>query len=87
VFNLDNLNTTGDPQPDGVFDFVEGVTINSRTGRVMFPFSNPLSARPCQEDQQPVLAERYTYPDLYTNTITRAREYPEKNRFTFERLL
>jgi cell surface protein SprA len=63
---------------------VEGVTINSRTGRVMFPFSNPLSADLAKKINNPVLAERYTYPDLYTNTITRAREYPEKNRFTLK---
>lgn len=84
VFNLDNLNTTGDPQPDGVFDFVEGVTINSRTGRVMFPVLEPFGADLAKKINNPVLAERYTYPDLYTNTITRAREYPEKNRFTLK---
>lgn len=84
VFNLDNLNTTGDPQPDGVFDFVEGVTINSRTGRIMFPVLEPFGADLAKKINNPVLAERYTYPDLYTKTITRAREYPEKNRFTLK---
>jgi cell surface protein SprA len=28
IFNLDKLNVTGDPQPDGRFDFVTGLTIN-----------------------------------------------------------
>lgn len=84
IFNLDNLNTTGDPQPDGVFDFVEGVTINSRTGRVMFPVLEPFGSDLAKKINNSALAERYTYPDLYTRTITRAREYPEKNRFTIK---
>jgi len=84
IFNLDNLNTTGDPQPDGVFDFVEGITINSRTGRVMFPVLEPFGSDLAKKINNPGLAERYTYPDLYTRTITRAREYPEKNRFTLK---
>jgi len=73
VFNLDNLNTTGDPQPDGVFDFVEGVTINSRTGRIMFPILEPFGSDLAKRINNSVLAERYTYPELYTKTITRAR--------------
>jgi cell surface protein SprA len=84
IFNLDNLNTTGDPQPDGVFDFVEGVTINSRTGRIMFPVLEPFGSDLAKKINNSSLAERYTYPDLYTRTITRAREYPEKNRFTLK---
>ncbi|MFZ1357516.1 MAG: cell surface protein SprA, partial [Saprospiraceae bacterium] len=78
------MNTTGDPQPDGVFDFVEGVTINSRTGRIMFPVLEPFGSDLAKKINNSSLAERYTYPDLYTRTITRAREYPEKNRFTLK---
>jgi cell surface protein SprA len=84
VFNLDNLNTTGDPQPDGVFDFVEGVTINSKTGRIMFPVLEPFGSRLAEKIGNKVEAEKYTYPQLYETTITRAREFPEYNRFTLK---
>ncbi len=82
VFNLDNLNVLGDPCPDGVFDFVPGVTINPRNGRIMFPvlepFSNSLSDRIASQR----LKDKYDYFVLYDSTIVRAREYQDLNRFT-----
>ena len=36
VFNFDQLNTNNDPGPDGVFDFIDGVTINASNGRIYF---------------------------------------------------
>ncbi len=41
LFNLDRLNPQGDPQPDGNFDWIEGITIDSRNGRVVFPVLEP----------------------------------------------
>ena len=37
VFNFDKLNNNNDPGPDGVFDFIDGVTINASNGRIYFP--------------------------------------------------
>ena len=37
LVNLDRLNNQNDPQPDGVFDFIEGFTIISSMSRVIFP--------------------------------------------------
>ena len=91
VFNLDNLNGTLDPQPDGRFDFVEGITINSRNGRVMFPklepFGSALQEAIVNSSGDPtnpsIIAEanQYTYQQLYDSTIVVARQYPEFNRF------
>ena len=41
LVNLDRLNNQNDPQPDGVFDFVEGYTVNSQMRRVIFPLLEP----------------------------------------------
>jgi cell surface protein SprA len=30
-----------DPQPDGVFDYVEGYTVISKMGRIVFPLFEP----------------------------------------------
>jgi cell surface protein SprA len=38
------LNLQGDPGPDGIFDFVPGLTINLRSGRVMFPVLEPFGS-------------------------------------------
>jgi cell surface protein SprA len=81
VFNLDNLNPNGDPGPDGVFDFVNGITINTRNGRVMFPVLEPFGKSLSEQITQPVQRERYVYQMLYDSTVTRAREYPELNRY------
>ncbi len=92
LFNLDQLNVQGDPCPDGVFDFVAGVTINQRNGRIMFPLLEPFGSslkdiltelnptNPGMPDS--VLNAKYVYEDLYSQTVTRARENLEKNRFT-----
>jgi cell surface protein SprA len=41
VLNLDRLNQQNDQSPDGVFDFIDGVTINANNGRVIFPVIEP----------------------------------------------
>lgn len=43
VFNLDNLNTTGDPivGGDGFFDFVPGITIDPESGSIIFTSVEP----------------------------------------------
>ncbi|MDP4709729.1 MAG: cell surface protein SprA [Saprospiraceae bacterium] len=82
VFNLDILNVQGDPQPDGVFDYVEGVTINTRNGRIMFPVLEPFGSSLGRQIEDDRLREKYVYQELYDRTIFLAREFPEKNRFT-----
>ncbi len=81
VFNLDNLNVQGDPCPDGVFDFVPGITINPRNGRIMFPVLEPFSTAITDNISNPTLQDKYNYFVLYDSTITRAREYQELNRY------
>jgi cell surface protein SprA len=43
---VDNLNQQNDKQPDGYFDFLEGVTIDSQNGRIMFPVLGTFWIRP-----------------------------------------
>ena len=81
VFNLDNLNSQGDPLRDGVFDFVPGLTINTQSGRVMFPVLEPFGSSLARQINDPVLERKYTYQQLYDSTLTQAREFTELNRF------
>jgi len=41
LFNLDRLNRFNDPQSDGIFDYVPGVTVIPSTGTVVFPVLEP----------------------------------------------
>lgn len=81
LFNLDQLNIQGDPQPDGIFDFVPGLTINLQNGRVMFPVLEPFGSS-LSKELEPQYRDQYAYQELYDSTLFLAREFPEKNRFT-----
>jgi cell surface protein SprA len=84
IFNLDRLNVQGDPQPDGVFDYVEGVTINSRQGKIIFPVLEPFGRALERKIGDPLLSRKYVFQQLYDTTITAAREFPEFNVFTIK---
>ncbi len=81
IFNLDQLNVQGDPVPDGVFDFVEGLTINTRNGRIMFPVLEPFGSALNRELTNPADKRRFVYDTLYSQTLFNAREFQEFNRF------
>ncbi len=83
LFGLDNLTTTGDPQPggDGQFDFVNGVTFDLNTGRMMFPRLEPFGSDLAERLDEPELIEQFVFQELYDSTLVVAREYTEKNRF------
>lgn len=81
VFNLDRLNQQLDPKPDGVFDFVEGLTVDASGGRIIFPMVEPFGNYLADKFKNKDLAEKYAFPELYDETQTRARQIAEKNKF------
>jgi len=84
LLNLDNLNSQQDNQFDGVFDFIEGVTMISSKGRVIFPVVEPfgdyLRSKFNTSTNQEVV-DSYVYDPLYDNTLTIAQQYPELNKY------
>ncbi len=82
LFQLDRLNSRLDPQQDGIFDFIPGVTVNTRTGSIIFPVLEPFgnSLRQLLNNDEE-LYQKYGFPELYNNTVIVAREQLEKNRF------
>ncbi|MBS7566064.1 cell surface protein SprA [Mucilaginibacter sp. Bleaf8] len=83
---LDTLNQQNDrlPEGDGYFDFLEGVTIDSQNGRIIFPvvepFGSDLARRFTAGEQD--LARRYVFQPLYDSTRTIAQQYfPQLNRY------
>ncbi|RYY91058.1 MAG: cell surface protein SprA, partial [Chitinophagaceae bacterium] len=41
LLRLDRLNNQNDPQPNGVFDYIEGITVVSAQSRIVFPVLEP----------------------------------------------
>lgn len=81
VLNLDNLNTMQERAPDGLFDWIEGITINSQTGRVIFPVLEPFGSYLKSKFINPELADYYCFPQLYDSTRFAAIQLPQFNKF------
>jgi cell surface protein SprA len=86
LLNLDNLNSQNDPYSDGLFDFINGVTINSSNGRVFFPVLEPFGADlekviRANVDNPETVINKYVFQALYDSTKTKAQQMAEKNKF------
>ncbi|HQG68561.1 MAG TPA: cell surface protein SprA, partial [Paludibacteraceae bacterium] len=81
VMNLDRLNTKNAAQPDGKFDYVEGYTVLSSSGRIIFPVLEPFGSHLRKAIGNDQIAEKYVFQELYDSTLVTAREYSEKNKF------
>jgi len=97
LVNLDNLNANNErvdcPEfddegnlistvtGDGVFDFVEGLTIYKQRGRLMFPVLEPFGTDLKKEFANKIEANKFTFQELYDSTRTLALQVPKNNRF------
>ena len=81
LLNLDNLNSQLDPNPDGMFDFIDALTIYPNKGRVVFPAIEPFGSYLKSKISNSGLADKYAFEDLYTKTQNQAQQLAEKNKF------
>lgn len=81
VMNLDKLNKQQDPYPDGVFDYIEGITVRSNNGRIIFPVLEPFGQHLADSILDQTLIEKYTFQSLYDSTRTVAEQDAEHNKF------
>jgi len=84
VMGLDNLNSQLERQPDGFFDFIDGVTVESDKGKIVFPFVEPFGSHLKNMIADPVIASKYIFQEIYDSTQTVARQMAEKNKFTLK---
>ena len=95
VFNFDRLNVYNDPQNggDGFFDYLPGITVDARNGRIIFTKVEPFGEYlydllgdganyddPNFTPNNPN-QERYVFRDLYKLTKAAALEEADKNKF------
>ena len=81
VFNLDNTNTALESTPDGVFDFIPGVTINPERGRLYLPMLEPFGSYLEKKINNSSDAAQYCYNQLYDSTKTIAKQNAERDKF------
>jgi cell surface protein SprA len=95
VFNLDKLNFNNDPQAggDGFFDFMQGLTIDTQNGRIIFTTKEPFGAllfsklsNGAGEDYKDVSTynsnqRKFVFREMYANTQAGALQDADKNKF------
>ncbi len=81
VMNLDRIDSNEASNPDGFFDFIEGYTILSSQGKIIFPVVEPFGSHLATKIGNPVIAEKYVYQELYDSTLIVARQFADKNKF------
>ncbi|MBK7883300.1 MAG: cell surface protein SprA [Chitinophagaceae bacterium] len=86
LINVDRLNNQLDPQPDGVFDYVEGFTVMSEYSRVMFPVLEPFGRNLAEKiyDVVPPEAKDTLFYALYDSIKAVAVQFPNLNRFVLK---
>lgn len=92
IMNLDNLNQQNDPQKDGNFDYISGITIDPDKGKIIFPVLEPFgssnlvrnTANPdgwFDETTEVGLINKYVFDELYNSTQADALQAANKNKF------
>lgn len=83
VLNLDKMNKQTEAKPDGVFDLIEGVTVNMLNGRIIFPVREPFGQflKNKFKDPNGKDANFYAYGALYDSTKWWAEQDVTHNKF------
>lgn len=83
LMGLDRLNQNGDPQKDGNFDYVEGITINPDRGYIIFPFLEPFGSQLEKQflPSEQFLKEKYVFDTLYATTKADAQLVSRLDKF------
>ena len=83
LLGLDQLNQNNDRSRDGNFDFIEGITMDTRNGNVIFPVLEPFGStlESKFEDGESSLKQKYVYDELYESTKIDAEQLASKNKF------
>lgn len=81
VMNLDRLDANQETHIDGRFDYLEGYTVQSSTGKIIFPVVEPFGEHLRSKFTNDQLAQKYIYTELYDSTLTVAQQFSDKNKF------
>ena len=83
LFDIDRLDQSLylTPEGDGYFDYVEGITVNSEKGYIIFPTVEPFGES-LLDDFTSTEDQVYVFDELYRNTWTEAKNnYQQKDKY------
>ena len=81
VLNLDKINKQQEAKPDGVFDLIDGITIDAVKGRIIFPVREPFGDFLRAKFNDQVEADYYVFDSLYQTTKWNAEQDLKHNKF------
>ena len=82
ILGLDRLDSNNSKEnPNGVFDYIQGYTIDAASGRVFFPSVEPFGSYLESKIGNDAIAEKYIFHELYDSTKTIAKQIAEKDKF------
>lgn len=84
LMNLDRLDKNEALGSDGFFDYLEGYTAISSTGKIIFPVAEPFGSHLESKMPDAETAKKFVYHELYDSTVTIARQYADKNKFVLK---
>ncbi|KAA9041516.1 cell surface protein SprA [Ginsengibacter hankyongi] len=86
LVNLDRLNNQNDPQPDGVFDFVQGYTVLPQYSRVIFPLLQPFGRdlAPKVFTDTTIARDSLYYPLYDSIKVIAQQQFPNLDRFVIK---
>lgn len=82
VMGLDRIDNNQESNPDGFFDWVEGYTVMASSGKIIFPVAEPFGSNLRRKIGNDALADPYVYQELYDSTLTVARQFADRNKFS-----
>ena len=82
MLGLDRLDSNNSKEnPNGIFDFIQGYTIDAASGRIFFPAVEPFGSYLRNRIGNDELADKYVFEELYDSTKTIAKQIAEKDKF------
>ena len=82
LLGLDRLDSNNSKEnPNGIFDFIPGYTIDASSGRIFFPSVEPFGSYLKKRINNDAIAQKYVFDELYDSTKTVAKQIAEKDKF------
>ena len=82
ILGLDRLNNDNSREnPNGIFDYIEGYTVDASSGRIFFPSVEPFGSYLRKKIGNDAIADKYVFEELYDSTKTVAKQIAEKDKF------
>ena len=81
MMNLDRLDDNQAAHSNGKFDYVEGYTVLSSSGKIIFPVVEPFGNHLRKVIGNDTQADKYIFQELYDSTKVVAKRLAEKDKF------